>query len=139
MKNQTLKDKYALLRQVDIRCGNSFKGIKKFALCFQNGAVEIKSNASPEKKELYPHELQTQEQLSVLQAELLALQIEDWEQSYVGASALDYDEWLVAFAFTDGERWKFQGVNAFPTAWEQVQSLVKKYSGIYLQEQDDEE
>lgn len=136
MKSQTLKDKYALLRQVNIRCGNSFKGIKKFALCFQNGAVEIKSNASPEKKELYPYELQTQEQLSMLQEELLALQIEDWEKSYVGASALDYDEWLVAFAFTDGEKWEFQGINSFPRTWGKVQLLVKKYSGIYLQEEE---
>lgn len=112
MPQSTLKEKYANLRRVDIRCGNPFKGIKKFALFYQDGQVEIKSNAVPEQKERYPQKLCLPKELSKLQTDLLALQVENWQDRYVVVSSLDYDEWQVSFLFSDGEELFYQGVNA---------------------------
>ena len=136
MQEKNLQTVYERLRRIDVRHGNSFKGVKKFAVFFQDKEVEIKSNAPSEIKEDYPKTLQTQAELAKLKAELLAFKIETWQEQYIGKPALDNDEWQVSFAFQEGEKWEFVGVNAYPPTWRLVCELVQKYSGIQIMERE---
>ena len=136
MQEKNLQTAYESLRRIDVRHGNSFKGIKKFALFFQDKEVEIKSNAPSEIKAEYPNALQTQAELAQLKTELLSLQVQSWQEQYVGKPTLDDDEWQVSFAFKDGKTWDFVGVNAYPSTWQLVCALVYKYSGIQIMERE---
>lgn len=114
------------LKRFDLRFGNDFCGIKKFAI-FLNNEIEIKSNAIDK--------IEVNVDKEILFKELECFNFANWKSEYNSNETPSIENaWTISLLF-DNEAVEYRGLDDYPKVWEYVKWFIKKYSNLVLEEE----
>lgn len=109
----------------DFRMGNSFGGIKKVLILFNEENLIIKHNGWNKSSITFTKE----ECLN----DLKKISFENWNGKYINKDKPISENYWIVSLFIDKKEYVYEGLNKFPKDWYLLEEFIKKYTNISLE------
>lgn len=111
------------LKRLDFRLGNSFSGIKKFTIIFDE---KIKIMHNSEKKDIVVNKEE-------IIKELKTLSLNHWKTRYESNNPNTDNAWSLSLIFNDNTL-EFSGIDSYPNVWIFLLEFIEKYTSFNFRE-----